>query len=58
MWKIIPIENRSQAEVYFFSSLDFIFKTYGATYPGVPHRVYKKFSFFIYSARPRSTITV
>lgn len=33
------------------------FKISGATYPGVPHLVYKYFYEFINSARPRSTIT-
>ena len=58
MWKIIPRENMSQADVYVWTgSVDFIFNTSGATYPGVPHLVYKYLVELVYYARPKSTRT-
>lgn len=58
MWKTTPKENMSHFEVYVFTqSLDFIFSTSGATYPGVPHLT-QRYSFCSqYSANPKSTIT-
>ena len=53
-----PREKMSQAQVYVWTgSVDFIFRTSGATYPGVPHLVYKYLVVLVYYASPKSTKT-
>lgn len=58
MWNTIPNEKISHFELYVLTwSVDFILRTYGATYPGVPHLTYKYSGCYQYSANPKSTIT-
>lgn len=58
MWKMTPIENISHFSLYFPLYPFFAFRTSGATYPGVPHLVYKYFYALTNSASPMSTITI